>query len=1059
MAQLAQRQACATVGAWIISLVTVAVLAPSATAAIFPDSSIPENARTPRSFGKKRALYYVVHDDNDLFTPTEWTSRVNSIRTKELGTREFFAENSGGMFDIYYDPIIVDAPIPLNADGTRPSNWLTLANNIATGTYGLNLSNYYMLAYDVDDTTSDPGQGWGGLSTSNRIYLQSTTQRVINHEIGHQVGADHAKAIRQQSDANYHPYYWDKASSSYKAYVPGTSPYTPVPFGAPTFEYGNPIDTMGSGTGQFRIREKLEDLKWLSEAQVPDVNELGPGTFRIYAHDQLQAVTDPQGNYGVTTGYNPDVYYGLTYKRAAQQFSKTLGTFIPTTQTIDIEYRGGANGVAFYLDGQIVDLDPAGGTSTSSTLRLLKVGQSIEDPDFGMSTFLVSAGAINQTPTGEDFLSYNPPPPSLLTADWFHFAVLGTGSDAIGGYIELAISSASPLNGIDGDLNQSGLVDMTDVELFVDGWLADTSVLDTHAKYLSGDMNFDGATNLSDVFLFHNAWLAAGNAAINLQAMLHGVPEPSSMALVLSGLGLLAVRRRRANAECGMGNGEKCTPGPQPASTSSPFPIPHSIFATHLACGVAVALAATNAHAKLVSHYSFDAATLNGQIYSNLVPGAPAATGQAGGGSFPVNISDGKLGQAVQFNGLTNYLTATSSALPNRSVGIRAGSISFWVRSTTQTELQGIMGEFNSGSTTGFSVDIGEGGVDDFRVYVRMQDGAVAGPNGNTPLTDWNNGEWRHIAATWDVNVAANNKIYFDGVPIDAAQQTVANAVFNPYQFPMMIGALNSRGTPIRHLDGDLDDLRIYDHVLDVETVLGLTGNPVPTLNVDRATGELTLVNTTNGPLRMLGYAIQSPSNALNQSAWTSIADHYDLESNGVDQIDADDSWSKLTAPASQSDLSEANLAGSGPGNGATLAVGQSVSLGVGAWTPSAVEDLKMTILRADGSNLPVLETYAGTLASADFDANGVVDGADFLAWQRSAGLAVGATRPQGDANGDGDVNELDLGIWKERYGSAAATPAVASVPEPATASLLLVICGSAASLRSQRQRVARSAG
>ena len=167
MAKLARREACAMhayaiLGVWIFSLANLAALAPPAAAAIFPDSSIPENARTPRSFGKKRALYYVVHDDNDLFTPAEWTSRVNSIRTKELSTREFFAENSGGTFDIYYDPIIVDAPIALNADGTRPTNWLTLANNIATGTYGLNLSNYYMLAYDVDDTTADAGQGWGG---------------------------------------------------------------------------------------------------------------------------------------------------------------------------------------------------------------------------------------------------------------------------------------------------------------------------------------------------------------------------------------------------------------------------------------------------------------------------------------------------------------------------------------------------------------------------------------------------------------------------------------------------------------------------------------------------------------------------------------------------------------------------------------------------------------------------------------------------------------------------------------------------------------------------------
>ncbi|WP_428307423.1 LamG-like jellyroll fold domain-containing protein [Lacipirellula sp.] len=1037
MNRLSARQAGAIVGAWIISLASFTTLAPFANADVYPNPSIAENARTPRAFGKKRALYYVVHDDNDLFTPAEWTTRVTSIRTKELSTREFFAENSGGEFDIYYDPIIVDAPIPLNADGTRPSNWYTLANNIATGTYGLNLSNYYMFAYDVVDTTSDPDQGWAGLSTSNRIYLQSTTQRVINHEIGHQTGADHAKAIRQLSDANYHPYYWDKGSASYKAYVPGVSPYVAVPFGAPTYEYGNPIDTMGSGTGQFRIREKLEDLGWLDESQVPDLNDLGPGTFKIYAHDQLQSVTDPQGNFGVVKGYDPNVFYGLTYDRPAQQFSKTLGKFLPTTQTIDLEYRAGTNGVAFYLDGQIVDLDPAGGTTSSSALRLLKVGQSIEDPDFGMSTYLVAAGAINQVPTGEDFLDYNPPPPSLLTADWFHFAILGTGSDAIGSYIQLSITSASSLNGLDGDLNQNGLVDMTDVQFFVSGWLHDTSILDTHGKYLSGDMNFDGATNLSDVYLFHKAWLAAGNAAINLQAMLHGVPEPSSLLLLLPAVALIAIHRKR-NGEGGMRSGEETAAQTNQLSTRSPFPTPHSPFAfLAIACGLATTLAATQADAKLVSHFSFDASTRNGQIYANLVPGALQATGQSSSSTLPINIADGAIGQAVRFDGATNYLNATTLAMPRSTVAMASGSIAFWVRSSSETQQQAIMGEVNSGTNTAFSVDFGESSVDDFRVYVRAQGGAVAGPNTENPLTGWNDGEWHHIAATWSNSIVTNNAVYFDGVPVSAAQTVSPGALYSSYQYSMMIGALNSRGTPTRHLDGDLDDLRIYDNAIDLETVLGLTGNPVPTLNVDRATGALTLVNTTNGPLTMLGYSIQSPGNKLNQAAWTSIADHYDADLAGPNQVDPDDSWLKLSDPSSHSDLSEANLIDAG--NGATLAVGQSVSLGVGTWTPSALEDLKMTIVRADGSTLPVLESYVGVISNADFNSNGVVDGADFLAWQRGTGIAVGATRAQGDANSDGAVNALDLNAWKQQFGNA--TPAIAAVPEPATACLLLAPC------------------
>jgi hypothetical protein len=72
---------------------------------------------------------------------------------------------------------------------------------------------------------------------------------------------------------------------------------------------------------------------------------------------------------------------------------------------------------------------------------------------------------------------------------------------------------------------------------------------------------------------------------------------------------------------------------------------------------------------------------------------------------------------------------------------------------------------------------------------------------------------------------------------------------------------------------------------------------------------------------------------------------------------------------------------------------------------------------------------------SADFDADGDVDGADFLTWQRGVGLSVGATRHEGDANGDSGVTALDLAIWKNTFGAATAGgSAVAAnvlVPEP----------------------------
>jgi hypothetical protein len=83
-------------------------------------------------------------------------------------------------------------------------------------------------------------------------------------------------------------------------------------------------------------------------------------------------------------------------------------------------------------------------------------------------------------------------------------------------------------------------------------------------------------------------------------------------------------------------------------------------------------------------------------------------------------------------------------------------------------------------------------------------------------------------------------------------------------------------------------------------------------------------------------------------------------------------------------------------------------------------------------------------LPRADFDMDCDVDGGDFLTWQRGLGISSGATKSQGDANGDGAVNAADLALWRSQFGTPGATAASASVPEPSGAMLLLAALGSA---------------
>jgi hypothetical protein len=87
----------------------------------------------------------------------------------------------------------------------------------------------------------------------------------------------------------------------------------------------------------------------------------------------------------------------------------------------------------------------------------------------------------------------------------------------------------------------------------------------------------------------------------------------------------------------------------------------------------------------------------------------------------------------------------------------------------------------------------------------------------------------------------------------------------------------------------------------------------------------------------------------------------------------------------------------------------------------------------------------------ADFDADGDVDGADFLTWQRHVG--TGGGQPQGNADGVGGIDGDDLAIWEAQHPSA--TVAGAPVPEPATWAMAFVAAAACLAVGASRRPVA----
>ena len=93
----------------------------------------------------------------------------------------------------------------------------------------------------------------------------------------------------------------------------------------------------------------------------------------------------------------------------------------------------------------------------------------------------------------------------------------------------------------------------------------------------------------------------------------------------------------------------------------------------------------------------------------------------------------------------------------------------------------------------------------------------------------------------------------------------------------------------------------------------------------------------------------------------------------------------------------------------------------------------------SSGSGVQDLSSLRNWLKTGDANLDGVVDGADFLAWQRG----VGKDNPSyadGDLNGDGVVDHADLLVWRGAMGTSASGN-VAAVPE-CGAGVLIALAG-----------------
>ncbi|WP_428304331.1 hypothetical protein [Lacipirellula sp.] len=169
-------------------------------------------------------------------------------------------------------------------------------------------------------------------------------------------------------------------------------------------------------------------------------------------------------------------------------------------------------------------------------------------------------------------------------------------------------------------------------------------------------------------------------------------------------------------------------------------------------------------------------------------------------------------------------------------------------------------------------------------------------------------------------------------------------------------------------------------------------------------------------------YSIASTDGKLRRAVgWRSLADQ---SLAGWDEADNSNAF-RVTEfnPTGQLYLAE---------GGTVLNLGTLLDVSGGAIN---LDRLKFEFLLSNGETLEGVIELAQVGAAGDYDLSGRVDGADFLAWQRSLGSPVAVAGAGADGNSNGIVDAGDLAVWRSHFGLVGNETAAASVPEPASSS------------------------
>jgi len=177
----------------------------------------------------------------------------------------------------------------------------------------------------------------------------------------------------------------------------------------------------------------------------------------------------------------------------------------------------------------------------------------------------------------------------------------------------------------------------------------------------------------------------------------------------------------------------------------------------------------------------------------------------------------GKVGaQAAQFNGTTSYVLIPRSISNDFTVAL-------WVKTTDTAGTAGAQWWSGKGLVDG---EVGGGGADWGTAIVNgkfvLGVGSSTGDTTIASSTNVNDGTWHHVAATRN-NSSGAMAVYVDGVLRGSGTGPTGSRTWPP---SLRIGSLQ---TGNNFLNGTLDDVRLYDHILSAGEISALFAPPPAT--------------------------------------------------------------------------------------------------------------------------------------------------------------------------------------------------------------------------------------